>query len=310
MKILFVFTGGTIGSENVDGIADVSLNVSKNIPTIINMDCEWEFAFPFNILSENATCDTLSELVTYMLSIDYDKYDGIVLTHGSDTLAYTSALLCNALSWVKVPIVITAANYVMSDPRSNARENLNSAMAFIKQSKHSGVYVVWKNEGEPAYVHFGERLIEADECDRFRSYGGAPFGIVENGEYRDIAPCEIRFGDKNKHLKNKKIKLNNKILLLHSYVGLDFSAVDTTGISAVLLKMYHSATACTQGDATSINALIENCRKTGTDLYLIPKRDSGYIYSSETSFDHTFVKYLPDMSEYAAYTMLLLLYRA
>ncbi len=311
MKILFVFTGGTIGSENIGGVADVSSEISRSLPKAVGIDCDCEYAFPFNMLSENATAESLSELAEFMLSLDYEKYDGVIVTHGSDTLAYTASLLSAALSWVKVPIVITAANYVMTDQRSNAANNLRAAYLFIKSfnvHQRCGVYAAWKNDGESTQIHFGERLMEADENDRFRSFGGLPFGRIDGERYIEISPCVSRFGNAAAFLRNRKIRLSQTVLPIHSYPGLDFSKIDTADKDAVLLKLYHSATACTAGEHTSVKALIEICRQTHTDLYMIPKKNGSYIYSTEKALKNSCVHYISGMSEYAAYTLLMLAY--
>ena len=139
MKILIVFTGGTIGSSVLNGVADVD---EKNSGTLMNIcqnkpGIEFEFVSPVNILSENSDCDTLSVICSFMLSLDYENYDGVILTHGSDTLSFTSSILGMMLSWVKIPIVITAANYVLSSPKSNGKDNFTASLDFIK-SFHEG----------------------------------------------------------------------------------------------------------------------------------------------------------------------------
>ena len=288
MKILFVFTGGTIGCKEINGIADVDSGVSQQIVSFCGgKGDEFEFAFPYNMLSENATCETLSQICTYMLSIDYDKYDGVILTHGSDTLAYTANLLGAALSWVKIPIVITAANYVMTDSRSNAKTNITAAYNFIKDAYNIGVFVSWQNRGEAVKLHPATGLLEADSMtDSFNSFGEAKKG-------NDLA-----------FLKNRIINIKENVMLLHSYVGFECSSINLTGKEAVLLKLYHSGTAC----MSTFLKLAEMCRENNTDLYVTPIKNNGYIYSSALGFSKTEAFAFHDLTEYAAYTRLLLAY--
>ena len=155
MRILVVFTGGTIGSTVKNGIADVDSEASKILLDICSDydSTEFEYLSPFNILSENANCNTLTRICNFMLDIDYEKYDGVIITHGSDTLAYTSAMLGFVLSWVKIPVVITAADYVLTLPQSNGTENFKASIDFISDfvngiHNNTGVFTVWKNKGE------------------------------------------------------------------------------------------------------------------------------------------------------------------
>lgn len=304
MKVLFVFTGGTIGSSVHDGVADADSSVSNKIGEMcLDTGDTAEFAFPYSILSENSVCSTMSDILNFMLSVDYEKYDGVIMTHGSDTLAYTANLLGLALSWVSVPVVITAADYVMTDPRSNGRDNLAAACALIKSVK-CGVYAVWKNAGEKPCAHLAAKLLEADGCDKFSSWGGSPAGVYnERWEMTEIpSPC-----DDLSFLKDQKINITNNIVLLHSYVGLDYSTLNLKNKSAVLLKLYHSGTACMAGGSCSFDHLVDMCKKSDTGLYITPIKSGSYIYSSAKGITD-FAVPMSGMSEFAAYTRLLLAY--
>ena len=66
MKILVVFTGGTIGSSIENGTADIDENSAKALLDIYP-DIDFECREPFSILSENSTVDTLEMLCNFML---------------------------------------------------------------------------------------------------------------------------------------------------------------------------------------------------------------------------------------------------
>lgn len=68
------------------------------------------------------------------------KYDGIVLTHGTDTMAYTASMLSFMLSGIKVPVVLTGAQYPAVYPDSDGRRNLENAI-IAANSLSGGVYI-------------------------------------------------------------------------------------------------------------------------------------------------------------------------
>ena len=320
MKILVVFTGGTIGSSVTDGIADVDVGASKTLIEIYKnrTDIEFECISPFNILSENSTCETLSEICSFMLSIEFEKYDGVIITHGSDTLSFTSALLGLVLSWVRIPIVITAADYVLTIPESNGWDNFKASVDFIKgfsDATHSntGVFTIWKNHGENVKVYISTRLNEADGyLDSFSGWGGVPFGTMENGSFKradsEINPLHTEPCEKTAFLKNRDIRFKNDIILIQSYVGLNFDSVDIKEKSAVLLKLYHSATACTQGRNTSFLKFAERCFENGTDVYVYSAKKSEYIYKSAEEFKFRDIVPMYNINTSSAYSKLLLSY--
>ena len=316
MNILFVFTGGTIGSTVKSGVADTDSDTIRQIASFCG-DCgdDLTFSSPFQILSENSTRKTLSDILNFMLSIDYDKYDGVIVTHGSDTLAYTANLLGLALSFVKIPIVITAANYVISDPRSNAAENIRAAYRVIREHheglhKLSGAFVVWTNPGGCPKIYEADKLLEADGLtDKFDCEGGIPLAALLGDRFvyhKDIAneredPGALAF------LKGRSVTLSARVLLLHSYVGMDYSDYNIKGKAAVLLKLYHSGTACMAGERTAFKFLAERCREEGVKLYITPVKHGDYIYRSAEGFGNSSATALC-MSEIAAYTGLMLAY--
>ena len=318
MRILVVFTGGTIDSTINNGFADIGKNPAAQLLRLCSRNADFECVSPFSILSENANCSTLSDLCSFMLNVDYSLYDGVIVTHGSDTLAYSSAMLGLVLSWVEIPVVITAANYPLSMPQSNGNENFNAALDFIADfangcHKNTGVFTVWKNDDEPVNVHIACRLNQADNfLDSFSSYCGVPCGIVSNGHFIRTEsvknplfakPCRV-----TEFLRGKKLRFNNNVLLLHSYVGLDFNALSLKGKSAVLLKLYHSATFCSQGENTSFPDFVSRCCNENVDVYVYPAKKSDYLYGSSKNLDDKKIRFLYNVNTPAAYAKLLLAY--
>lgn len=318
MKILVAFMGGTIGSSIKDGVADVDGDTASQLINMYGKDdsIDFEGISPLNILSENSTADALSDICNFMLSVDYNKYDGVIVTHGSDTLAYTSALLGLALSWVKIPVVITAADYVLSLPYSNGLENFRASVDFIKgfcngEHKNTGVFTVWKNHGKDIGVYISTRLNEADGYnDFFSSWGDMPFGTMKNGKFKRI-DCEINppytiSCEKTAFLKNSKLNFKNNILLLKSYPGFDFNAINLHGKRAVVLQLYHSATACAEGENTSAYKFIEKCTAKNIDIYLFSAKMSKYSYKSSHKMLDKNVNSLYNVNVCSAYAKALL----
>ena len=315
LKILVVFTGGTIGSSIENGMADVDQNSAK-ILLDIYPDIDFECCEPFAILSENSTVDTLEMLCNFMLSIDYENYDGVIVTHGSDTLGYTAAALGILLSWVKIPVRLTAAYYVLSMEKSNGRANFCGCVDFIREfsdgrHKFAGVYAVWKNSGECVSVHHALSLEQADYNDKFSSFGRECFGTVRDGRFvkNCKAPDRVVCSLFAESLKGKTaIRLSRSVLKLQSYVGEDFESVMISGKDAVLVETYHSGTLCTAGQNTSFAEFAKRCAENGTDVYVFPLKKRDYMYKSTQQISWDIVKPVFDMGACAAFVGLLFRY--
>lgn len=96
MKILVVFTGGTIGCVRKGEVLSPD-NEQKYMLTQMYLDrygnVDFDTAEPYTVLSENLEGGHMNRLADCLQSYDLNSYDGVVVTHGTDTLQYTSAFL-------------------------------------------------------------------------------------------------------------------------------------------------------------------------------------------------------------------------
>lgn len=255
MKILVVFTGGTIGS--VSGRKWISLDDSTNYTLIENYNNSDGIVFdvcsPYSILSENLSGEELS-LICKVVSENVKKdYDGIIVTHGTDTIQYTASALSYTVNAKNIPIVLVSANYPLEDKRTNGNINFKSAVDFIKSKKANGVFVAYKNENETeTKIHLGTAVItHAEARDEIFSLGGKPFASVLDGV--------VTLGEKEILPNDKDLEVNftssPKVLMISSFPGDNFN-YSLDGVNAVIIKPYHSGTLDTNN-----SALLEFCER-------------------------------------------------
>ena len=147
MKLGVIFTGGTIGCQVAeDGylqLPDSStyflLEGAKKrgiLDGITVIPTE-----PFRLFSEQMTGETLSLLVNHVRErICKEDCDGWILLHGSDTLAYTAAVLGYALGTDCSPLVLVASNEPLSNPKANGWTNFAYAVRFLQEQQATGVF--------------------------------------------------------------------------------------------------------------------------------------------------------------------------
>ncbi|MBQ9519137.1 MAG: asparaginase [Firmicutes bacterium] len=261
-----VLTGGTIGSAAENGTINLSGRVKlAEIYNSLYPSVDFDIIRPIETLSENILTSDWERLVNALYAIDTKKYSGIVIAHGSDTLAYTSALIAMLFADTDIPVCLIAADYPLEDERSNGIDNLYAAISLIR-SGEKGVFTVYKKRHNAEYtdIYPAARLLEADTYnDRFGCFGGEVYGIekdgniIKNKNYRTLTN---RFG--------KKIKVSsfkNKILFIRPYPSLDYSAIDTSGFKAIVHYSYHAGTACASGSETSLLYFAK--ANAGKDIY-------------------------------------------
>ena len=130
-KILLIHTGGTIGMtrDSQSGMLRPDmfyaslLNVIPEISTIADMEVE----IPFVLDSAELNFQHWQELAA-IIKNRLDEVDGVVITHGTDTLAYTASALSYMLQNIPIPVILTGAQRPLEELRSDARNNLINAV--------------------------------------------------------------------------------------------------------------------------------------------------------------------------------------
>ena len=321
-KILVVLTGGTIGSKcsgGVRGIAGDSPYIllrefRKAFPAYA--DCEFEIINPYSILSENLTCERWSLLYGALLEADIAAYDGVIITHGSDTLAYTSAAIGMLMRHTSCPVILTAADRPPDDPASNALPNFRASVDFILNEGMRGVFVSYRRNSDGEQVFYIATRLRSADCyeDEFSSYGGDCFGRLCDGRFLpEKSPLNPSADSLNRALS--PVARNNadfgarKILLLRSYPGMDYSVINPDGFAAVVNYGYHCATAYSEGSGKSLQRFAGMCRERGADLWLGAFKSSECeMYATQIELDRLGVKKFYDMSPEAAYVKAVLVY--
>ena len=142
MKILTVLTGGTISCSESDGVLSPDSGNGKYLldaAARAGVRAEFVTTQPYLVLSENLGAEHLKALRACILSRLGEGFDGIIVTHGTDTLPTTAAYLDYVLGAAGLPIALVSANYPLRDPRSNGLANFSAAVALIRRTPSAPV---------------------------------------------------------------------------------------------------------------------------------------------------------------------------
>ncbi|MBR2407304.1 MAG: asparaginase [Clostridia bacterium] len=300
MKILVVFTGGTIGTCVKDGwlgVDDAARYVLLNQYRRKHKDVTFVTCSPYSVLSENLSFTELNLLQNELREqLSKEQYDGVIITHGTDTLQYTAAALEYAFGDCGLPMVLVSAAYPLEDKRTNGHANFAAAVAFIQSKAANGVFVSYKNENRrTADIHIASHLLQHREGDaNVYSIEGTPFAEVRRkvnvkGRYRSaqgIGP--VLYTE------------TSGVLVVESYPGNRYD-YDLSQVRAVLLKPYHSATLNTDG--TAFRAFCERARIADVPVF-VTANDAAVCYESSKLFHELGIAVLPYGTHIAAYMKL------
>lgn len=324
-KVLVVFTGGTIGSVPKDGFLSPGGEEPRRLLTEqfakekqafyeekFQTRISFETVCPYEILSENLNGKHLEALWRAVKQGTAEHYDGIVITTGTDSLAYSSAAMGYLFADTDIPIVMVSANYPLTDERSNGFDNFEGAMILILEREHKGVFCSYKN-GDGHYIHYATRLLaQANYSDQVLSVKDGFYAKLEQGVCRlnrkPAGESNVNFfGAGNQDAVGSfSLRCENmtkaSVCFLRPYPGMRFFVPDSC--DAVLLDTYHSGTLPVK--ESGFEEFMKNARKRRLPVWIagVP---GGVTYETVASYQKEGAFVLPTASPVAMYVKLWLL---
>lgn len=284
-KIFVILTGGTICSvqgkngKNQSNAVDAKIKTrlenyykESNSPFNGKVEFDYKFLKP-DILSENMTANVWSDLIRIFVNdITYSNYKGIIVLHGTDTLAYTSSFLSFALAGINIPVCMVSAQLSLGkinennewepNNKTNGYANFRAAVELIMNGIESNVYVVYRNEANEHnekhesgdfLVHYGSHLLQCPNAsNNFHSRDEMLILDTTNaklkGSHWESSNCLYKLVD----------EIKDEVIILHPYTNLNYSAINFEGRKAIIHGTYHSESVC-------IGRAKEECKPDGTD---------------------------------------------
>ncbi len=300
MTITTIFTGGTIGSA-VSG-THISLDDSSRFALIDGYRRQHgdEVTFftrsPYTILSENLSADAINALLDAVAEEEAGDSDGIVVTHGTDTLAYTAAALALRFPKPRCPIIVVSANYPLDDPRTNGHSHFEAAVSYIRDKLPPLTLVAYRNPHENAVtLHHADSIYLQPELAEEVIGMTAPAAVFANGQVQAIDTLP-----RDRDPMTAHYPADSKVLVVTAVPGMGYP-YDLGGIKAVLFRPYHSGTLPTA--APALTAFCQKATAHGIPLY-ISGTGQPADYESTAVFEALGITRLPKCTLAAAYMRL------
>jgi L-asparaginase len=324
-NILFVSTGGTIGSTVQAGSIDTSSGAQLKLLQLFQQhdshnDIHFHCVQPLQLLSENIAPCVWQSLINALEVETLENYDGIIVTHGTDTLAYTACALSFYFHALKIPLLLVSSDYPLDNERANGLDNFQCAVEFVRQNPIAGVFVPYRyrRARKVMVIHQGARLTCSLQLSSdFYSVQNQPFMTFDAPYKRFHALENNRFAPMPPLIKtqpppvNLQARFNGRIVMIKPYPNLDYRTINLQHTDAVLHDLYHSGTACTTtqwGEQHSLIAFIRRCQAENIPVYLAPALYSENAYQSTRELIDNGAMMLWNLSIEAAYIKLLLAY--
>lgn len=255
-------------------------NIYQQIPSLKLLDYKIDnFCFDPVIDSSDMNPRNWAEIAKVIKS-NYEKYDGFVVLHGSDTMAYTASALSFMLENLNKPVILTGSQLPLGMIRSDGRENFVTAIE-IAASQEDETPIV-----PEVAIYFEDQLMRGN---RTTKYNAEHFEAFRSPNYPALADVGVyikynRPLIRKPNFKNLKVhtKLDNNIAVLKLFPGISKQLVESVlqakGLRALVLETYGSGNATTEN--WFIDAL-ENSIKQGLIVLNVSQCQGGSVNMSK-----------------------------
>lgn len=251
-SVLIIYTGGTIGMVNDPNTGTLTAfnfdHLYHQIPEIKRLNVE------LNTISFDRPVDSSEMNPTYwkeiatMIYDNYQKYDGFVILHGSDTMAYTATALSFMLQGLRKPIILTGSQLPINEIRTDGRENVLTSIEIAAARKING-----ESQIQEVAIYFENNLFRGNRTTKISANA---FKAFTSPNYPPLATAGIHINFKENQKDFSEISslklytsLDNRVALLKIFPGFNAkvyqSLFDFENIKGIVLETFGAGNAPT-----------------------------------------------------------------
>lgn len=302
-NILIIYTGGTVGmlyDKRLETLRPFEFTeLQDRIPEMYKLGYHY-FIHSFNppIDSSNMSPEIWIELAA-IIEKEYNQYDGFVILHGSDTMAFTASALSFLLENLGKPVIITGSQLPIGEIRTDARENIITAIEIAAAKDEKAAPLI-----PEVCIYFDFKLFRGN---RTKKYDAEKFEAFYSMNYPALADAGVSIKyqpqfclpSSNQPLHVHK-HLDKNIAILHLFPGIRQITVDTIlktpEVKGIIMESFGA------GNASTADWFLQTIKKAverGLYILNITQCDGGSVSSGryETS------KYLKDLGVISGFDM-------
>ena len=303
---MLIYTGGTIGmKESPDGQGLVPFDfsgIADEVPELRKFACRID-SYTFDPLIDSSDVEpSLWQRLAELVHDRYDDYDGFVILHGTDTMAYSASALSFMLEGLGKPVIFTGSQLPVGMPRTDGKENLISSVEIATAKDSDGNPLV-----PEVCIFFNSQLLRGNRSTKVNATG---FDAFTSPNYPALATAgiNIKYNNRAIHYSRKDTKklaihtnLDTRVSILKVHPGITEQVVRDILLGsmtrAVIIETYGSGNAISRkwfldiiSEAAAMGKILLNvtqclCGDVNMDLYATGKalKNAGVV----SGFDST-----------------------
>ncbi len=314
-RILLIYTGGTIGMINDPETGQLKsfdfAHVHTHVPEIHRLNVSLT-SISFEVPIDSSEMDHYGWMrMAQMVSDNYDNYEGFVILHGSDTMAFSASALSFMLQGLKKPVIFTGSQLPIGTIRTDGKENLITAIEIAAAKGKDGDAVV-----QEVAVYFEYSLYRGNRCSKISAN---QFEAFASPNYPELAVAGVKIEyrtDKLFRSAQAEFKyqsaLSNRVGLFKIYPGFPADAYtslfDRSKTDAIILETFGAGNAPSH---LKLREMITAYLKSGGIVVNTTQCSSGAVqqgkYATSSFFNEVGVVSGMDITTEAALTKMMFL---
>ena len=259
-NVLIIYTGGTIGMVN-DPLTGVLRafnfdHLYQQIPEIKRLNVEIQTISFDKPVDSSEMNPVYWEQIAQIIFENYDKHDGFVVLHGSDTMAYTASALSFMLQGLTKPIILTGSQLPIDEIRTDGRENVLTSIEIAAAKNEDGTAKI-----QEVAIYFENNLFRGNRTTKISANA---FKAFSSPNFPSLATAGVKINYENslnaqssdfmlQSVSDKKLTLfkglDNRVALLKIFPGFNAniykSLFDIKKIKGIILETFGAGNAPT-----------------------------------------------------------------
>jgi len=277
-KVLLIYTGGTIGMEKDYETGSLRAfdfgNIFEKMPEMTLMECE-VFVHPFSKPLDSSDMGPEEwKIIAHYIHKNYDKYDGFLVLHGTDTMSYTASALSFMLKGLKKPVILTGSQLPIGDLRTDAKENLLTSLYYASLYENDEAVI------QEVAIYFEYKLLRGN---RTLKYSAEYFDAYSSPNYPILGQSGVHLNiiKENLHRCDPGIEfhvddhISEDIIFWRIFPGMNLNHFkEIPKMKVLILQVFGSGTIFSSDKTVET---LQQIRDNGTEIVVVSQCISGGI---------------------------------
>lgn len=290
-KVLLIYTGGTIGMEkDYETGSLVPFNfetIFNKIPEMRLLECE-VFVHPFEKPLDSSDMGPEQwQLIAQLVGDNYEKYDGFLILHGTDTMAYTASALSFMLKGLRKPVILTGSQLPIGDLRTDAKENFLTSLYYASLYENNEAVI------QEVAIYFEYKLLRGN---RTLKYSAEYFDAYVSPNYPILGQSGVHLNfDKDALYRPKDaepftvdLHISQDVLFWRIFPGMTLEHfTELPRMKVLIIQVFGSGTIFS---SERTERILQKIRDNGTEIVVVSQCVSGGISFGKYENSNVFAK--------------------